>query len=142
MLKGKYTDAMKGTLFIISSAAVLAMMAACAPQADVGDRADRNRYPVAGDGSADAAPTPTPAPAETFEDDAQFVEFPTPTPTPTPATAAGTDRDLPYGTPVPGMRGYVTSPYDPTAGYVDIRGFVPGQVVPCPFVPGKFFLAP
>jgi predicted small lipoprotein YifL len=60
------------------------------------------------------------------------------TPTPVPAAAL---RDLPYGTPVPGKPGYVTSPHSPTAGYVDVRGFPPGSEVKDPYS-GKIFLVP
>ena len=60
------------------------------------------------------------------------------TPTPVPVAAP---RDLPYGTPVPGKPGFVTSPHSPTAGYVDVRGFPPGSEVKDPYS-GKIFLVP
>jgi len=60
------------------------------------------------------------------------------TPTPVPVAAP---RDLPYGTPVPGKPGFVTSPHSASAGYVDVRGFPPGSEVKDPYS-GKIFLVP
>jgi len=48
---------------------------------------------------------------------------------------------LPYGTAVPGKPGYSTSPYAPTSGYVDLRGFPSGAEVKCPYT-GRLFLVP
>ena len=48
-------------------------------------------------------------------------------------------EDLPYGTPVPGKQGFVTSPFSPNSGYVDVRGFAPGTPVKDPYT-GKVFL--
>src|SRR5262245_35464206 len=49
---------------------------------------------------------------------------------------------LPYGIPVPGRKGMVTSPYTPEEGkYVDVTGFASGSVVKDPST-GKFFLVP
>ncbi|MBS0656914.1 MAG: hypothetical protein JSR82_01545 [Verrucomicrobia bacterium] len=50
-------------------------------------------------------------------------------------------QQLPSGTPVAGKPGFVTSPYAPRAGYVDTRGFSPGEQVKCPYS-GKIFLVP
>ena len=50
-------------------------------------------------------------------------------------------EDLPYGTPVAGKQGFVTSPYSPNSGYIDVRGFAPGTPVKDPYS-GKVFLTP
>src|SRR4029450_3267402 len=49
--------------------------------------------------------------------------------------------DLPYGTPVPGKPGLVTSPFAADAGYVQVLGFPPGTPVEDPYT-GKIFLTP
>src|SRR6516165_11448010 len=49
---------------------------------------------------------------------------------------------LPYGIPVPGRKGMVTSPYTPEDGkYIDVTSFASGSVVKDPYT-GKFFLVP
>ena len=86
-----------------------------------------------------ASPVPTPTPTATL----------TLTPMPVPLmvrSAAGVPptkrrRDLPYGIPVPNKSGFVTSPYAPKSGYVDVRGFPSGTEVKDPYT-GKTFLTP
>jgi hypothetical protein len=49
--------------------------------------------------------------------------------------------DLPYATPVAGKKGFVTSPFAPNSGYIDVRDFPPGTEVKDPYT-GKAFLTP
>jgi hypothetical protein len=115
---------------------------------------------------ARAAPKPrTPQPRrsspkqsnETPPSDASYTSnsqtSPSPTPVPAPpnpnnvrvakATAAKKNRngDVPYGIPVPGKQGLVTSPFSPDSGYIDVRSFPPGTEVRDPYT-GKTFLTP
>ena len=62
-----------------------------------------------------------------------------------PVSAADIEKakaGLPYGIPVPGRKGMVTSPYTPgEEKYVDVTGFASGSVVKDPYT-GKLFLVP
>jgi hypothetical protein len=84
----------------------------------------------------DSTATPMPAPS------------PTPTGTQTPVRVASAPsqtksakRDIPYAIPVPNKPGFVTSPYAPKQGLVDVRGFPSGTEVIDPYS-GKVFLTP
>lgn len=87
----------------------------------------------------DATPTPTPAPSTT---DVASTTSATQTTSTTPAAAPATEqKSIPFGTPVAGKPGFVTSPHAPYAGYVDVRGFPPNTEVKDPYS-GKIFLVP
>ena len=58
-----------------------------------------------------------------------------------PAQTKRTKRDIPYAIPVPNKPGFVTSPYAPKEGLVDVRGFSSGTEVIDPYS-GKIFLTP
>ena len=62
-----------------------------------------------------------------------------------PVSAADIEKakaGLPYGIPVPGRKGMVTSPYLPEEDkYIDVTDFTSGSVVKDPYT-GKFLLVP
>ena len=86
--------------------------------------------------AAETAPTPLGEPPKPVKEEI--------TRTVLPASAAPADKakgDMPYGIPVPGQKGVVTSPYLPEANYIDVSAFVPGSAVKDPYT-GKIFRVP
>jgi hypothetical protein len=88
---------------------------------------------------AGASPTPLEQPTELVKE-----EKVTPTVTVSRASTAPPEKakgDMPYGIPVPGHKGMVTSPYSPEGNYIDVSAFAPGSAVRDPYT-GKIFLVP
>jgi hypothetical protein len=88
---------------------------------------------------AEASPTPLEQPTNLVRE-----EKITPTVTVLRASAVPAEKakgDMPYGIPVPGHKGMVTSPYSPEGNYVDVSAFPSGSAVRDPYT-GKIFLVP
>jgi hypothetical protein len=107
-----------------------------APQSHRSNRKQNNEAPPSDASEASnnqISPSRTPAPAPPNPNNVRVAK----------ATAAGRNRkdDLPYGIPVPGKQGLVTSPFSPDSGYIDVRSFPPGTEVKDPYT-GKTFLTP
>jgi hypothetical protein len=86
-----------------------------------------------------ASPTP-------FEQPTNLVKEEKVTPTVTVQRASTVPEekakgDMPYGIPVPGHKGMVTSPYSPEGNYIDVSAFASGSAVRDPYT-GKIFLVP
>lgn len=89
--------------------------------------------------STEPSPEPTnqPPPLSRIEDPA-----PPPNPIPPPTEPPKAPGDLPYAKAVPGKPGFVTSPYDPYKGYIDVRGYPPGTEVKDPYSQKTFLVPP
>jgi hypothetical protein len=86
-----------------------------------------------------ASPTPIEQPVDVVKE-----EKVTPAVTVQRASSVPAEKaqgDLPYGIPVPGHKGMVTSPYSPEGNYIDVSAFLPGSAVKDPYT-GKIFLVP
>ncbi len=137
---------------LIPACAVLAAIgfSSCAEVEKDRDADRASRFGYAGDDASTRTTSTTtstvrqvgPAPTTTST---TVVDTPPSVTTITPDTAVVVDtavkKDYPYGTPVSGKAGFVTSPHAPYSGYVDVRGFPPGTEVKDPYT-GKIFLVP
>ena len=75
------------------------------------------------------SPNPTSAPSPpTIAASTPVPPSATSTPQPTPSAMQDAGGNLPYGKPVAGKPGVVSSPYDPKF-LIDVRGFPPGTLV-------------
>jgi hypothetical protein len=140
---------MKISSLIIPASLALVLLAACEQESRARSRqnsaahAGSNNfgYQPATPGTAtefvtDATPTPAPEPKPAVTETVTTTVTQAPTTTTTVA-----EQTVPFGTPVAGKPGFVTSPHAPYAGYVDVRGFPPNTEVKDPYS-GKIFLVP
>ena len=91
----------------------------------------RKKTPPSDASNSQTSQTPTPAPPG--QPDVRWAKA--------GSIASDEKANLPYGTPVQGKPGLVTSPFAPDAGYVQVIGFPPGTPVEDPYT-GKIFLTP
>ena len=91
--------------------------------------------------AADYPPSPTATPLPQAPTPTATLSQPQVRPASAPPQDRKSKRDIPYAIPVPNKPGFVTSPYSPKSGYVDVRGFPSGTEVKDPYS-GKIFLTP
>ena len=135
-------------LFIPACAVLTAIVLSSCAEVD-SDSRERERASRFGYGAPESTTTTTstqtvvqPNPAVTVTETTADTAVVTPPDTTVTVDAATTvKKDYPYGTPVSGKPGFVTSPHAPYSGYVDVRGFPPGTEVKDPYT-GKIFLVP
>jgi hypothetical protein len=150
-------------LIFLSTATILFFAACESDQDQKPTHSDHHRFGYGDTGTEVAPPpggptdtTPPAGPDTATPDNGPIAPTPPPPPpptsSPTPADngtgAPGADNgtapkqhDYPYAQPVAGKPGFVTSPYAPYSGYVDVRGFPPGTEVKDPYTQ-KVFLVP
>jgi hypothetical protein len=92
-------------------------------------------------GSNAAETTTTPSAIEEPSKPAKEEKFTPPVLSASAVSAEKAKEDMPYGIPVPGRKGMVTSPYLPEGNYIDVSAFAPGSAVKDPYT-GKLFRVP
>jgi hypothetical protein len=146
--------------FSIALAAIALFALQPARAGSVGDFFKALGNSIAHPGQKKKTPPPSKPPVKKSKTkgDEQTADYPpappAPVPTVTPAATTSqspvrpasvppvkTKRDIPYAIPVPNKPGFVTSPYAPKQGLVDVRGFPSGTEVKDPYS-GKTFLTP
>jgi hypothetical protein len=130
---------MKRFLVPVSLLATCVVFAAC--DDDPPQRPPKNTgfHPKVPPSNVENPPEPEPEPSEPKPPKTDpGVEPVVKNPVPDPVKVVG---EVPYGKNVPGKPGFVTSPYSPYSGYIDVRGFPPGTEVKDPYS-GKTFLVP
>jgi len=148
-------------VIIFLSAATLIYLTACETDQPVNRHTkhkfgyDSDQQTVVGTGNNDNGNTPSVPDNQAPDNNGPIAPPPPPPPsnnqTPKPDSgnaqngannqAPAPKKDYPYAQPVPGKPGFVTSPYAPYSGYVDVRGFPPGTEVKDPYTQ-KVFLVP
>jgi hypothetical protein len=115
------------------------LLGACTPRQDRKPKPPGGFHSTQQDDKPKPRPQVDPEPEEPSQPGTPPSDVPPQAPSDTPPPPKV--GDLPYAKQVPGKPGFVTSPYAPYQGYIDVRGFPPGTEVKDPYS-GKTFLVP